>query len=177
MPVELLAKDIWIDFPITKVAGIELQNRPQGFEERIAAADNRRAAIENDSSAGLEPIKALLDDPHRERNAELASAVAIEAPFVIYEVGGIRHDDVGGTFDAREHVAEHCRCRWHIVNDCIDRAKSYGFVVDIAEHYFYLVALSAEPSGCSNATRATAAPDIDEPYRDARRDIDKAGTQ
>ena len=163
LPVELLAKDIWIDFPITEVAGIELQNGLQGFEEGIGAANNGRAAIENEPSAGLEPIKALLDDPHRERNAELASAMAIEAPIVIHEVGRICHNDVSGTFDAREHVAEHAFAAGTSLMTALIALKAMRFAVDIAEHNLCFVALSAEPPGRSNATRATAAPDIDEP--------------
>ena len=163
MPVELLAKDIWIDFPITEVAGIELQKGLHGFKKGVGAPDDGGAAVEDEPSAGLKPIEALLDNPHGERNAKFPSAMPIKAPVIIYEVWRVCHDDISVTFDAREYVAEHDFCRWHIIKDRIDLTQSEGFLVDIAEHNFYLAALPDEPSVCSNATRATAAPDIDEP--------------
>jgi hypothetical protein len=56
LPIKLLAKDIWIDFPITEVAGAELQKGPQGFEEGVGAVDYGSTAIEDEPSSGFEPI-------------------------------------------------------------------------------------------------------------------------
>src|SRR5690348_15418811 len=91
--------------------------------------------------------------------------MAVEAPVVIYEVGRIRYDDVGATVDAHKHVAEHCFCRWHIVNDRIDRAEGERFAVDVAEHNPCLL---AKKFACDNSSCAATAPDIDEFYRPAR---------
>jgi hypothetical protein len=71
-----------------------LQNGLQGIKKRVGAADDGRAAIEHEPPAAIEPLEALLDNPHRERSAKVAPG----APIVICEIGHVRDNNVGGTF-------------------------------------------------------------------------------
>jgi hypothetical protein len=115
------------------VAGIEFQNGFKDFQQRVGAANNRSATVKNEPPAGLEPVKALLGDPHRECNAELASAMAIKAAVVVNEIGRVRHDDVCETFNSPKDIAEHGLRRSHIVYHRVDRAERERLAVDIAK--------------------------------------------
>ena len=166
-PVEFLAEDVGIDFLINEVAGIELQAALQRFEEGVGAANNGRAAIEDQPPARSKPGQALLGNSNREVDAKLSAAMPIEPPIIIDEVGRVSDDDVGIAVNSAENIAVHGLCRRQAIESRVDGAECQRFAVYVGENQLYAF---AEEAGCEDPTRTTPASDINERQFCPRRD-------
>src|SRR6476660_9676267 len=94
-PVEFLGKDVGIDFLINEVAGIEFQNRLQGFQKEVSPLNNGRSAVETKASSRRELRHACLNDTYGQSGTKFPPAMPIQTSIVINEVGRIVHDYVG----------------------------------------------------------------------------------
>src|SRR4051794_15053713 len=103
--LELLAEYVRIDLLILEPQIAPGQARAQDVVETVDAFHDRRTGVEQETSAGREPVYSLLDDLERQLRSELAAAVPIGAQAPINEVRRIGDDEIEHSIDSDEKIA------------------------------------------------------------------------